>query len=351
MTIHILSDKISLEHFAGSGHPEQPLRIKKIIDYLNSKGLQKSIDSKDTIPKPLLNKILHEVHDQNLIKRVEKSKNRKETYFDQDTQANDQTYYAALKASSLAMTAGTLTSVNKTYFSIMRPPGHHATPTRIMGFCFFNNMALATKKLLETNKKVAIVDFDFHYGNGTADIFWNNPNVLYISIHADPSINFPNQGFIDEIGSKDGKGYNICIPLTLGSGNNEMLYAMQEIVLPLLKEFKPAIVGMSAGFDGYYDDPVGGGYLQYDKQGFNKIGQIFYNYSQENKIPLFHVLEGGYNIRKLPELVYSYMDPWLKDQAIENKSIKKIPENQVKSREKKTIQYIKQMVKPYWKFT
>jgi len=350
MTIHILSDKVSLEHFAGTGHPEQPLRIKKIIDYLNSKGLQKSINSKDIIPKQVLDKILQEIHNQNLIKRVEQSKNRKETYFDQDTQANDQTYNAALKASSLAMTAGKLTSVNKTYFSIMRPPGHHATPNRIMGFCFFNNMALATKNLLETHKKVAIIDFDFHYGNGTADIFWNNPNVLYISIHADPTINFPNQGFIDEIGSKEGKGYNICIPLTVGSGNNEMLYAMQEIVFPILGEFKPGIVGMSAGFDGYYDDPVGGGYLQYDRQGFNKIGKMFYNYSQENKKPIFHVLEGGYNISKLPELVYSYIDPWLKDQPIGTKKIREIPENQVKSREKKTIQYIKQMVNPYWKF-
>ncbi len=349
MTIQFLSDKICLEHSAGTGHPEQPLRIKKIIDYLTSKGLERSIDSTDLINKKDFDKVLNKIHDQNLIKRVEQSKNRRETYFDQDTSANENTYQAALKAGSLAMTAGKLSSVNKSFFSIMRPPGHHATQNRIMGFCFFNNMALATNYLLESHKKIAIIDFDFHYGNGTADIFWTDPNVLYISIHADPSINYPNQGFIDEIGSKDGKGYNICIPLTYNSGNNEIQYALQEIVLPLLFEFKPAVVGMSAGFDGYYDDPVGGGFLQYNTEGFNKIGQIFYDYSQKTKTPIFHVLEGGYNIKKLPNLVYNYITPWLSDKHTEIANSQQLNGNFVKSREKKTVEYVKQLIKPYWK--
>ena len=255
-----------------------------------------------------------------------------------------------MKAATLAMSAGELSKINNSVFSIMRPPGHHATTNRIIGFCFFNNMALATQYLLQTHRKIAIVDFDFHYGNGTADIFWKNPNVLYISIHADPSVNFPNQGFIDEIGSKEGKGFNVCIPLTYSAGNNELLYSIQQIVLPLLNEFKPTIIGISAGFDGYYDDPVGGGYLQYDKEGFRKIGEIFHNYSLESKTPVFHVLEGGYNTDELPQLLYNYATPWLKDQNRSRNVIDEIDQNIIKVREKKTVEYVKQMIGPYWNF-
>ena len=327
MTVKFLLDKISLEHNAGLGHPEQPLRIKKIIEFLNSRNLQGLIDSKDDISKQILEKTLVEIHEEHLIKSVEQSKNHKKTYFDQDTQANDKTYEAALKAGSLAMTAASQTSVNNTTFSIMRPPGHHATPNRIMGFCFFNNIALATQYLLNNNHNIAIVDFDFHYGNGTADIFWKNPNVLYISIHADPSMNFPNQGFIDEIGAKDGKGFNVCIPLTYNSGNNEILYSIQRIVIPLLYEFKPTIIGTSAGFDGFFEDPVGGGYLQYDSEGYTKIGSILHNYSIETKTPIFHILEGGYNTDMLPELVFSYIKPWMNDNRKKVLEVKEIAEN------------------------
>ena len=348
MAIEFLLDTICLEHFAGKGHPENPERIKKIIELFNIKELQSKINIKDVISERDLERTIHEIHNEDLIKRVAQSKFKKETYFDQDTQANDKTFQVALKAASLAMTAGSMTQVNNSIFSIMRPPGHHATPSRVMGFCFFNNISLAAQYLLQNHKKIAIIDFDFHYGNGTADIFWKNPNVLYISIHADPSVNFPNQGFIDEIGSKDGKGYNICIPLTYSSGNNELLYAVQQIVFPLLNEFKPNIIGMSAGFDGYFDDPVGGGYLQYDAEGFNKIGEMFFNFSIKTKTPIFHVLEGGYNINKLPELIYSYVTPWLKNKTQFNSEIIEINPNDVKSREKKTIEYIKQMIKPYW---
>ena len=346
--MQFLLDKICLEHNAGYGHPEQPLRVKSILNYFENKGLQNKITNTDSVSKESLQRILLTVHDENLIKRVKQSENKKETYFDQDTQANSKTYQAALKAASLAITAGQQTSVEKNLFSIMRPPGHHATPQRIMGFCFFNNMALATQNLLERKKKVAIIDFDFHYGNGTADIFWNNPDVLYISIHADPSVNFPNQGFIDEIGSKDGKGFNVCLPFTYFSGNNELYSSIEQIVLPLLGEFKPDTIGMSAGFDGFYNDPIGGGYLQYNTEGYTTIGTIFKKYSLETKTPIFHILEGGYNIQALPELVYSYCKPWLEDKQGKTKEFT-LPKNyEVKSREQKTIEYVKQMLHPYW---
>jgi acetoin utilization deacetylase AcuC-like enzyme len=343
-----LLDKICLEHYAGYGHPEQPLRIKKILDYFNLKGLNSLITSENRVNNSDLQRILRNIHSDNLIKRVESSKNNKETYFDQDTQANDKTYQIALQASSLAITAGKISTVDNSVFSLMRPPGHHATPERIMGFCFFNNIALATQNLLEKHKKIVIIDFDFHYGNGTADIFWTNPNVLYISIHADPSVNFPNQGFIDEIGSKEGKGYNICIPLTFSAGNNELLYSIQQLILPVLYDFNPDYLAISAGFDGFYEDPVGGGYLQYDTKGYNEIGKFFYNYSKETKTPIFHVLEGGYNTEELPKLIHAYISPWMNKNSDFNTELKSINPNLVKSREKKTIEYLKQMLQPYW---
>ena len=164
MGIEFLLDKICLEHNTGNGHPEQALRITKILNYFKQINLDNLIESTDRITKDNLNKTLIEIHDQRLINSVEQSKNKKETYFDQDTQGSSKTYEAALKSASLAMSAASSSDSNKSYFSIMRPPGHHATPQRIMGFCFFNNIALATKYSLQRHKRIAIVYFDFHYG-------------------------------------------------------------------------------------------------------------------------------------------------------------------------------------------
>lgn len=348
MTLKFLFNDICLSHQSGYGHPEAPARIKSIIRHFNSKNNKLNFEDQDIIKSNTIQEIIKKIHKKELIEKIYQSKFTKQTYFDQDTIANNKTYDATYKASSLAMSAAILSSKKDSYFSIMRPPGHHATPKRAMGFCYFNNIALATQLLLDKNQKVAIIDFDYHYGNGTADIFFDNPNVLYISIHADPIMNYPNQGFIDEIGSKDGKGFNVCIPFSLGSGNNEINYSIQQIVIPLLEEFKPTIIGTSAGFDAYKDDPVGGGFLKYNYDGFKYIGRELYNFTKLNGIPIFHILEGGYNIEHLPHLIYQYASPWLNNHKKDYSEKKDANSLKIKSKEKRTITYVKQMLRPYW---
>ena len=351
MALTFLLDEVCLKHESGpSGypHPENSERIKRIINAFNSKDFSLSFSNHDITTSKLIENIFSKVHDQNYINKVVESKNSKQTYFDQDTIASKDTYNAAYKAASLAISAGLSASKSESYFSVMRPPGHHATFNRAMGFCYFNNIALATQALINKNNKVVIVDFDFHYGNGTADIFWTNPNALYISIHADPTVNYPNQGFIDEIGDQDGKGYNVCIPLTYGSTNKEILFSFYEIIFPLMDEFKPNIIAISAGFDAFKNDPIGGGYLQYDANGYNNIGQKLFLYSREKKIPIFHILEGGYNLTHLPNLVYQYSAPWIKNGSFDEKKSSFKTEDNIKSKERKTIKYIKQILNPYW---
>lgn len=350
MPLKFLIDNICLTHNTGYGHPENANRIKSLLNTFPSLNKNLNIINKDVISSNELSKIISEVHNPKLIKQISESRTTHQTFFDHDTIASKNTYQAALKASSLAISSALLSTKDISFFSIMRPPGHHATTRKAMGFCFFNNVSLASQALLNNNKTVAIIDFDFHYGNGTADIFWNNPNVLYISIHADPTFNYPNQGFLDEIGDEDGKGYNICIPLSNGASEAEVLYCLEKIVFPILDDYNPSIIGFSAGFDSFKDDPVGGGFLKYSINGFNQLGNVLFSYSRERQIPNFHVLEGGYNIEFLPKLVYEYSKPWLGERN-EVKSYDNGKRKRVKSKEKKTVEYLKQLLKPYWNFT
>jgi acetoin utilization deacetylase AcuC-like enzyme len=345
MTLTFLLDKVCLKHNSGYGHPENSKRIINILSYFNSKGNEIDIKNSDVTNPNQLNTIFSNIHEQQLRDKVFSSKNQNQTFFDHDTIANKHTYEASTKSANLAISAALLSSIDNSFFSIMRPPGHHATRKKAMGFCYFNNIALAAQSQLAKNRKITIIDFDFHYGNGTADIFWENSDVLYISLHADPTVNYPNQGFIDEIGSKDGRGYNVCIPLTLGASNNEVLYFLQKFVFPILDEFKPDIIGISAGFDAFKYDPVGGGYLTYDKKGFSGIGHELFQFTKTRKIPIFHILEGGYNLDHLPNLIYEYSKPWLSNKSLD---IKTIDKNEIKSKEKKTAKYLRQLFKSYW---
>jgi acetoin utilization deacetylase AcuC-like enzyme len=269
------------------GHPECPERVLSVYNFLKEKGF-KFIEA-----KPCKDGDLLKVHTNEHVERI-KSCN----FFDSDTPALPNVYEYAKLSAGAAVQAMKISLKGEKAFSLMRPPGHHAGRNGIalnassLGFCYFNNIAIAVKIALEKVDKVAIVDIDYHHGNGTQEIFFGNEKVLYVSLHAYPA--YPGTGKISE---------RNCLnyPLPYSTKEEEYLKILKK-ALEEVKKFKPELLGISAGFDTYKDDPIAG--LNLSEKSYFEIGKNLVKL----ELPLFAVLEGGYNIEKLPACVYQFLE-------------------------------------------
>ncbi|MHA1960164.1 MAG: histone deacetylase family protein [Candidatus Thorarchaeota archaeon] len=203
---------------------------------------------------------------------------------------------ALLAAGGAVMAADLVTKADHIHsFSLMRPPGHHATSSAPMGLCYFNNIAIAARSIQTGSgvKRISIVDIDDHFGNGTAEIFYADPSVQYISIH-EYDYESLGLGHYYEVGHGEAKGTNINIPLVEMSPDESYDSAFDRVVLPAIKSFKPDVIGVSAGFDAHYSDPVGN--MNIDSKTFWRIGHEMNNLVQAmNLMGSFWILEGGYN--------------------------------------------------------
>jgi len=193
----------------------------------------------------------------------------------------------------------------KNAFAFLRPPGHHAGPYYAMGFCIFNNVALAGAYLLRHFglARILILDIDAHHGNGTQEIFYDTDRVLYISLHQDPR-GFPGTGFIDEVGKDKGLGYTVNIPFPLQTGDSAYWRAIKEIVIPIVSQYKPQFVLVSAGFDGYHGDTVAGLSLSafIYPRAFGVILDLAHRFCHDRVVA---VLEGGYRLSFLRKAAVS----------------------------------------------
>lgn len=317
----IIYNKIFLEHDTGS-HPENKNRLLCMGDL------------KET---SLVNgeHYLELIHEKKYIEQVKKHCNLSEP-LDADTMTSTGSFNAAAYAAAAAVMASQTNN-----FAILRPPGHHAYPSRGTGFCLFNNIAIAAQKLVNEGKKVAIIDIDGHYGDGTAYCFYNSDQVLYCSLHQYPA--FPGNGYCNEIGEGKGKGRTVNVPLPPGSGDDLFIKAIEEIFIPVTQQFQPDIVGISAGFDAHHSDPLL--QLNVSANSFHKAGSLL----QHNFKNIFAVLEGGYNIEALPKCLFNFLD------GINGKKMM-YAEDQTSSDEFITAEYglrIKALLEhllPYWKF-
>jgi acetoin utilization deacetylase AcuC-like enzyme len=210
-----------------------------------------------------------------------------------DTAVSEKSFEAAIHA-----VTATIMASKTNDFALVRPPGHHSHPSSSGGFCIFNNIALAAKKLVDEGKKVFILDFDGHLGDGTEKFFYNSNKVLYWSLHQSPA--FPGGGAIDEIGGGEGKSYTINVPMPPGSGDDILLKSINRFI-PLAKKFKPDVVGVSAGFDGHHADPLLS--LNFSMNAYYEIGKTL----RQNFKNIFATLEGGYNTNFLPKCIHNFI--------------------------------------------
>lgn len=281
MTLIIYSDKFLLHD--NPVHVENASRAIAIIELLKKMPFYEKLNFVE--PDEASEKEIKKVHDSDMVERA-----KKVGWLDMDTYTNEFSYEVAKLAAGGAIKAcdEIIKGRDKNAFAVVRPPGHHATRRASMGFCIFNNVAVAANWLTERGKKVLIFDHDVHHGNGTQDIFYERADVLYQSIHLYP--HYPGTGKIEEIGDGEGEGYTVNAPLPYGSNEECVRQIMDEIMLPIAEQFSPDFVLISAGFDSHHADPLGGLAL-----GLNFYGEIIDKFKNiQSRIVC--ILEGGYVI-------------------------------------------------------
>jgi acetoin utilization deacetylase AcuC-like enzyme len=299
-------DKFRL-HENPSMHPESPDRLNAIEAAIKQSDIGRLLVN--TIPRSAIEADLCTIHSPSYIEHIEKAarvakRENKLIQLDGDTFMSPKSLEVAKLAAGASFTAIDTLADDKVFgaFVAIRPPGHHAMANRQMGFCLFNNIALAAdyaRKHLG-HKKVLIIDWDVHHGNGTQDIFYNEPGVLFISMHQYPHWPYAT-GWLTEDGAKEGKGYNINIPLPPGTGDKGHLLAWDSVIEPVAQEYKPDIILVSAGYDAHKNDHMSNQNMT--AAGFGALASRLQNLAQSLDVKPACFLEGGYHTKALADSV------------------------------------------------
>ena len=296
MKTKIVYSKVFNQH-DNPNHPENAKRTDVMIDALKKSFLFEMIDIIEPMILPedqLLN-----VHNDEMVYQVKAMSEFPESWIDMDTYICKNDFDTARLAAGglVQLSQGVLSEKIKNGFALIRPPGHHASRNRSMGFCLFNNIALAASSLINKGKRVLIFDSDVHHGNGTQDIFYHTDQVLFQSFHLSP--HYPGTGAINEIGDKQGIGYTINAPLPRETGENVIQQLLDEIFKPIAQQFKPDVILVSSGYDSHYADNLGGLHLGVDYYG-NMIKQF-----QKIQSKIVITIEGGYNLEVIGDCFLS----------------------------------------------
>ena len=275
-------------------HPERPERVESIVQALDALDLWAPFPKLQ--PMILPEHILLGVHTRYHISSIERLSQAAQT-IDQDTYLTPATWELALNAAggACAVASAVWQRVAERGFALCRPPGHHATPDEAMGFCLLNNVAIAAEFLLREMgaKRIAIVDIDLHHGNGTQDIFYYRGDVMFVSTHQSPL--YPGTGHLNETGGGEGAMKTLNVPLPPYSGDQAMATAFDELILPVLEQFAPEMLLVSAGMDAHWRDPLG--HLLLTANGYHSVVRKMTDFADAHcngRIAL--VLEGGYDL-------------------------------------------------------
>jgi len=334
----LVYDERFLLHRAPYEHPENPSRIRAIHDHLEREGL---LAKCETVPaREARDEELAEIHTQELIEGVRASAGRDFTQFDPDTYASRESATAAWLAAgglcelAIRVARGELAGG----LALLRPPGHHAERDLPMGFCLFNNVAVAARAAQAAGaRRILIADWDVHHGNGTQHSFWNDPEVLYFSTHQFPF--YPGTGAADEIGGSHARGLTVNVPFSPGMGDADYLAAFDRVLMPIAEAFRPDLVLVSAGYDAADGDLLGE--MRVSPAGFAAMT------SRLRKLAGGRVvlaLEGGYNLEAISASAAACLRVLLGDDGAPD------PGGQISARGAESLSEVMRAQRPFWPF-
>lgn len=307
MSVGLIYHQDYLRHDTGEGHAERPDRLRTLMNHLLKSSVWSQLHH--MLPAPAAVDWVSKVHPEPYIRMVERRCQAGDTVLDSgDTHVCKESFHVALLAAGAALNAVDAVMAGKVQqvFCAVRPPGHHAETATVMGFCLFNNVAIAARYAQQKHgvERVAILDWDVHHGNGTQEIFYEDPTVFYASLHQYPF--YPGTGAADEIGAGEGKGFTLNCPMDAGSGEQEYLDAFRQRILPALNEFEPQLLILSAGFDAHKDDPLAN--IELTENSFAEMTKFMMEVSARHcGGRIVSVLEGGYNLNALAKSVETHL--------------------------------------------
>ena len=306
MKTGIVKDWRYLEHNMGEGHPESPERIRAIYEMLEE---EKGLTSLPLIaPRPATEKEVALIHTQEYVEQIKETAGRERVHLDPDTSTSPRSYEVALLAAGGLLEAADRIMAGKVRnaFALVRPPGHHAEASQAKGFCIFNNVAIAAQYLVEKwgLRRILIVDWDLHHGNGTQNAFYSRDDILFFSTHQFP--HYPGTGHWSEVGEGKGEGFTVNVPLAPGKTDDDFLFIYRKLLSPIAAAYKPEFILVSAGFDIFAGDPLGG--MEVSVKGFGAMASELMNLADKTaQGRLLLTLEGGYNLFGLQDGVKSVL--------------------------------------------
>jgi len=332
-----------LKHDTGN-HPESAERLRAIMRKLKEAGITEKMQI--IVPLKASKEQIQYVHADEYIKKVKAMCRGGGGMLDLDTPVCRDTYEIALLSAG-----GVIKAVDEVMdesndlmriFALIRPPGHHATSNKGMGFCIFNNIAIAAEHLKRKYgiKRVLIADWDVHHGNGTQELFFDDPSVLYFSTHQYP--HYPGTGWMDEVGKGEGEGYTVNVPLPAGVDDIGYLYALNNILAPIAMDFNPEFLLVSVGFDAHSADPLAS--MNVTSRGFGLFTDVIKEIAEENsKGRIVMALEGGYNLDAIAKSTLSVFNSLLS-----NAREKKEREMRENEKVRKRVEEVKEVQRKYW---